>query len=494
MSGNRHPMDVQSCHDEAKGRSLAGMSRSVTVVVAYIMSVTHLSWKEALKVVRAGRAIANPNLGFQKQLEEFECTRLLEERRRLKERYPSLALIYKDQEQCALMLNNYEELLQSRTICEGRCALGEQCPTGLCRSSSTQKRTRTRSSSRSKSEIRRSPSCSSTSSENSACNVRPRSGPAGLRSYTVLNYCSVFVEKMECEHVIGDTDRGTRKRRKNMTSKERKKQIRYSDHDSNLDNFTYPCKHESCNNISLEELRACRAKFYKDPNKIKQDTKISHLLEVYTPKRQRSRKLHNEKHHRVEWKTVYDFKEALNSLKKVVGISEAKRILIKRTKNGGVVMKTEQYYRNDDESKKYETLLKKGKQIGSIKLSEVPLTRGIKKKKIKSLTKLLIELATENWRSDAELAWLAPILPGNIENLPDEEDENNEDDVEQEELCSAPPSRSGSRVDVSSLGISGTLTAPTTPQGSPPVSPIRRGTTSGRISIPLALKEDDFDL
>ncbi|KAJ8967160.1 hypothetical protein NQ314_003048 [Rhamnusium bicolor] len=248
---------------------------------------------------------------------------------------------------------------------------------------------------------------------------------------------------MECEHVIGDTDRGTRKRRKNMTSKERKKQIRYSDHDSNLDNFTYPCKHESCNNISLEELRACRAKFYKDPNKIKQDTKISHLLEVYTPKRQRSRKLHNEKHHRVEWKTVYDFKEALNSLKKVVGISEAKRILIKRTKNGGVVMKTEQYYRNDDESKKYETLLKKGKQIGSIKLSEVPLTRGIKKKKIKSLTKLLIEFATETWRSDAELAWLAPILPENIENLPDEEDENNEDDVEQKELCQCEEDDSG---------------------------------------------------
>ncbi|KAH1008749.1 hypothetical protein HUJ05_009278 [Dendroctonus ponderosae] len=107
---------------------LAGMSRSVTVAVAYIMSVTTLNWKDALKVVRAGRNVANPNLGFLKQLEEFECTRLIEERRRLKERYPSLALVYKDQEQCALMLNNYEELLQSRSICEGNCALGETCP------------------------------------------------------------------------------------------------------------------------------------------------------------------------------------------------------------------------------------------------------------------------------------------------------------------------------------------------------------------------------
>lgn len=58
--------------------SLAGMSRSVTVAVAYIMSVTSLSWKEALKVVRVGRAVANPNFGFQKQLQDFEMFKLAE--------------------------------------------------------------------------------------------------------------------------------------------------------------------------------------------------------------------------------------------------------------------------------------------------------------------------------------------------------------------------------------------------------------------------------
>lgn len=56
--------------------SLAGMSRSVTVAVAYIMSVTSLNWKEALKVVRVGRSVANPNSGFQQQLEDFEMTKL----------------------------------------------------------------------------------------------------------------------------------------------------------------------------------------------------------------------------------------------------------------------------------------------------------------------------------------------------------------------------------------------------------------------------------
>ena len=58
--------------------SLAGMSRSVTIVIAYIMSITTLRWNEALKVVRGARAVSNPNSGFQKQLQEFESTRLIE--------------------------------------------------------------------------------------------------------------------------------------------------------------------------------------------------------------------------------------------------------------------------------------------------------------------------------------------------------------------------------------------------------------------------------
>ncbi|XP_055534949.1 protein phosphatase Slingshot homolog 3 [Wyeomyia smithii] len=115
---------------------LAGMSRSVTVAVAYIMSVTPLSWKEALKVVRAGRAIANPNLGFQNQLQEFETNKLLEERKRLKERFPSLALEENDREQCSLALDNFEILLENKGVCEGQCKFGKDCPTGICRSES----------------------------------------------------------------------------------------------------------------------------------------------------------------------------------------------------------------------------------------------------------------------------------------------------------------------------------------------------------------------
>lgn len=59
--------------------------------IAYIMSVSNLNWREALRVTRVGRKIANPNSGFQLQLQDFENNKVDEERRRMKERYPSIA-------------------------------------------------------------------------------------------------------------------------------------------------------------------------------------------------------------------------------------------------------------------------------------------------------------------------------------------------------------------------------------------------------------------
>lgn len=54
------------------------MSRSVTIAVAYIMSVTTLNNDEALGVIRVGRSVAQPNHGFMKQLADFERSRLSE--------------------------------------------------------------------------------------------------------------------------------------------------------------------------------------------------------------------------------------------------------------------------------------------------------------------------------------------------------------------------------------------------------------------------------
>lgn len=41
-------------------------------MVAYIMTVTELGWEDALSTVRAARSCANPNLGFQQQLQDFQ--------------------------------------------------------------------------------------------------------------------------------------------------------------------------------------------------------------------------------------------------------------------------------------------------------------------------------------------------------------------------------------------------------------------------------------
>lgn len=116
----------------------------------------------------------------------------------MKERYPSLALVNKDREQCNLMLNNYEELLQSKSICEGRCALGEECPTGICRSQVQQQQQPTRQrrhrSTSSHSELTRSFSTASTSSTSS---TRPRSGPPGLRSYTGYSFIILCVRMLD---------------------------------------------------------------------------------------------------------------------------------------------------------------------------------------------------------------------------------------------------------------------------------------------------------
>ena len=55
-----------------RDNSLAGVSRSSTIVVAYVMSVTGLDYRSSLDAVRAARGCASPNFGFQRQLLAFQ--------------------------------------------------------------------------------------------------------------------------------------------------------------------------------------------------------------------------------------------------------------------------------------------------------------------------------------------------------------------------------------------------------------------------------------
>ena len=51
---------------------LAGMSRSATIVIAYLIATTPMTAGEATEFVRSKRRIIRPNYGFTKQLEQYE--------------------------------------------------------------------------------------------------------------------------------------------------------------------------------------------------------------------------------------------------------------------------------------------------------------------------------------------------------------------------------------------------------------------------------------
>lgn len=52
----------------------AGMSRSVSIVIAYLMRKYNQSFEKTLALVKSRRPIANPNSGFKQQLKSYEQT------------------------------------------------------------------------------------------------------------------------------------------------------------------------------------------------------------------------------------------------------------------------------------------------------------------------------------------------------------------------------------------------------------------------------------
>lgn len=72
------PMVAMPPPDTLHCASLAGVSRSTTILVAYLMTVTELGWERCLAATKAVRSYASPNFGFQQQLQEYEQTLLKE--------------------------------------------------------------------------------------------------------------------------------------------------------------------------------------------------------------------------------------------------------------------------------------------------------------------------------------------------------------------------------------------------------------------------------
>ncbi|KAG8442455.1 hypothetical protein GDO86_011299 [Hymenochirus boettgeri] len=91
---------IHECRLKGEGclvHCLAGVSRSVTLVVSYVMTITDLGWEDALSAVRVARTCANPNSGFQKQLEDFGRHDVQHFRKWLKETYGENPLLDVDE-------------------------------------------------------------------------------------------------------------------------------------------------------------------------------------------------------------------------------------------------------------------------------------------------------------------------------------------------------------------------------------------------------------
>lgn len=98
---------------------LAGVSRSVTLTAAYIMTVTNLGWRDSLNAIRGGRECANPNFGFQKQLQQYEQEGVADARVKLREKYPDHDYA-KDEEECQQLLKVYRHYVLHGNECDGK--------------------------------------------------------------------------------------------------------------------------------------------------------------------------------------------------------------------------------------------------------------------------------------------------------------------------------------------------------------------------------------
>ncbi|XP_071174606.1 dual specificity protein phosphatase 22-B-like isoform X2 [Mytilus edulis] len=89
---------------------LAGVSRSVTITAAYIMTVTPLGWREAVNSIRGVRNCANPNFGFQKQLMKYQNENLQEAKKELRQKFPETDQD-NDYKECQINLNSFQKFV-----------------------------------------------------------------------------------------------------------------------------------------------------------------------------------------------------------------------------------------------------------------------------------------------------------------------------------------------------------------------------------------------
>eukprot|EP01137_Pigoraptor_chileana_P012619 Opistho-2@65194 len=86
---------------------MAGISRSSTLTLAYMMTSTELDFPTALVALRAARSVVCPNSGFRQQLEHYQETLLKAERQRLRELHAETeAISARDMKEAVLLVKN----------------------------------------------------------------------------------------------------------------------------------------------------------------------------------------------------------------------------------------------------------------------------------------------------------------------------------------------------------------------------------------------------
>lgn len=128
----------------------------------------------------------------------------------------------------------------------------------------------------------------------------------------------------------------------------------------------------------------------------------------------------------VDWQ-LFDVKGLSVSLKKLTGIQEFKRIFIKKfkTRDQGIVIKVKgvPFYRNDDETQQFNTLLKKRCIFRRLALKTIQIGRSLPKEKIRDLNNLLQKYGGENWESVEDLKWYKNVLQNAVDDVQNEEEE-----------------------------------------------------------------------
>jgi atypical dual specificity phosphatase len=88
LEGNTHPFPSPDADAGSTPKNvvlvhcLAGMSRSATIVCAYLLATTSMNTQETISFVRSKRSIIQPNYGFEKQLKAWEAKHFVATRKR----------------------------------------------------------------------------------------------------------------------------------------------------------------------------------------------------------------------------------------------------------------------------------------------------------------------------------------------------------------------------------------------------------------------------